>query len=155
KPKPKGLKPGIYFGLSNDAYHADPALGSTNLRKLASNPSDYWYESPFNPLKEPETTTPAKVRGQAMHCLTLEGEPAFDRLYVCGARHEPGATSSKKGAATKAANARALALGKTALPSDDFDRIVIAGAMISKNPKLAGAFQGGAPEVSVFWEHEG
>lgn len=154
-PKRKGVPPGIYFGMTNEAYHADSALGSTNLRKLANNPADYWYESTYNPLREPETVTPAKRRGQAMHALTLEGLKAFEKQYICGARHADGMTPSEKGAATKAANAKAAALGKEALPSDDYDRVMIAGAMITKNPKLASAFEGGAPEVSVFWERDG
>ncbi len=153
--KTAAIKPGIYFGMTNEAYHADPALGSTNLRKLANNPSDYWYGSPLNPNREIDKDTPARVRGRAMHVLTLEGEQPFDAEYICGARHSPDMSPSEKGAATKAANARAAASGKIALPSDDYDRIVIASAMITKNPKLKTVFQNGAPEVSVFWARDG
>lgn len=153
--KRKPFGPGIYFGMSNEDYHADPALGSTNLRKLANNPCGYWYGSPYNPTREIEKRTPARIRGDAMHKLTLEGEAMFSRYYMCGARHTDSMTASEKGTATKAANAKAAALGKESLPSDDYDRVRIAGAMISKNPKLAGAFQGGASEVSVFWERDG
>jgi hypothetical protein len=153
--KPVPTRPGIYFGMPNEAYHADPALGSTNLRKLANNPSDYWYESPLNPHRDIEKVTPARVRGAAMHTLVLEGEPAFDKLYLCGPHHSDDMSPSEKGAATKAANQKAAASGKTMLPAEDYDRIAIAGAMITKNPKLATVFTGGAPEVSVFWERDG
>ena len=141
--------------MSDEDYHADPALGSTNLRKLANNPSDYWYESPFNPHREIEKVTPARTRGKAMHKLVLEGEPAFDQLYLCGPHHSEDMSPSEKGAATKAANAKAAATGKIMLPAEDYDRIAITAAMITKNPKLKTVFQNGAPEVSVFWAADG
>lgn len=153
--KPAATKPGIYFGMTNEFYHADPALGSTNLRKLANNPSDYWWESPFNPHREIEKVTPARIRGSAMHTLVLEGETKFDQLYMCGPHHSDDMSPSEKGAATKAANAKAAATGKTMLPADDYDRIAIASTMITKNPKLATVFQNGIPEVSVFWARDG
>src|SRR4051812_1115105 len=30
----KPRAPGVYFGLSSDEYHADPSLGSTDLKRL-------------------------------------------------------------------------------------------------------------------------
>lgn len=45
--------------------------------------------------------------------------------------------------------------GKTILKPDDYDRIIIASAMIKKNPALANCFTNGVPEVSVFWEEDG
>ena len=41
--------------------------------------------------------------------------------------------------------------GQTVLSADDWARVMVASAMIQKNPELATAFQGGIPEVSVFW----
>ena len=42
--------------------------------------------------------------------------------------------------------------GETVLDGDDYDRILISGELIAENPDLAAAFEGGVPEVSVFWE---
>ena len=36
---------GIYFGLPEDEYHADQALGSTSLKMLAKGAADYWWGS--------------------------------------------------------------------------------------------------------------
>ena len=36
--KPKPLTPGVYFGLDEAAYHADPSLGSSDERRLATTP---------------------------------------------------------------------------------------------------------------------
>lgn len=152
---PKLIELGIHLGLDEDRYHADPALGSSDLRKLRRNPTSYWYESAYNPNRPADKDTPARVRGRALHKLVLEGEAAFDKLYCCGARHEEDMTPSEKAAATKATNASAAAKGLVALPAADYDRIIIASAMITMNPELKSAFTGGLPEVSVFWERDG
>lgn len=152
----KQLEPGVYLGLDEDIYHADLALGSGDMRNLLLSPCDYWWDSPLNSNPDEESDdTPAKIRGTAMHKLVLQGQAEFDRLFMCGARNDASMTPAEKGAATKAANARAAALGLTALPAQHYDRVVIAAAMITKNPKLAGAFEGGIPEVSVVWERDG
>jgi hypothetical protein len=71
------MTPGIYFGLSNEAYHADPALGSTGIKRLLSSPPDFWWQSAMNPARPEETTTPAKEFGTALHKCVLEGRDAF------------------------------------------------------------------------------
>lgn len=149
------LAPGIYFGLDEASYHADPALGSTDIRKLRRNPSSYWFSSWMNPLRPPNKGSPGRTRGSAMHKLVFEGEELFGRLYMRGAEHTEDMSSAEKGAATKEVNKRAAALGKTALPATDYDQVAIAAAMISKNPELKTVFASGAAEVSVFWQRNG
>lgn len=77
------IEPGVYFGLDADAYHADPALGSTNLKKLLTSGPDYWWNSALNPAR-PETNedTPSLLFGRAVHAMVLEGRPALDRAYM-------------------------------------------------------------------------
>lgn len=156
---PPQIPPGVYFGLDETKYHADSALGSGDVKNLLLSAPDFWWDSPMNPHREPDDDdkkgTPAQTRGKAMHKLVLEGEAAFDRLYLRGPDQDPDATPAEKGAATKAANARAAALKLTALPAADYDRTMIAGAMIMKNPKLQTVFQNGASEVSLFWIRDG
>lgn len=152
--QPKGREPGIYFGLDEDVYHADPALGSSDMRNLRLSPPDFWWGSAaLNPDWELEGNddTPARIRGRAMHKLVLEGEPGFERLFARGPKHDPEDTPAEKSAATKAAK-KDLAPGRQLLPAADYDRIAIAGAMISKNPKLKGVFEGGMSEVTVVWD---
>lgn len=150
-----GVREGIYFDLDEELYHLDPALGSSDHRKLLTSPCDYWYESPLNPNRPADKDTPAKLRGRAMHKLVLEGEAAFDAAYMRGAEHDEDMTPAQKSALTKALNLEAAKLKKLVLPADVYDRIAIASAMITKNPKLSTAFKGGAPEVSVFWTRDG
>lgn len=150
-PKPQPRDPGIYFGLDESAYHADPSLGSSNEKDLASNPSEYWWSSWMNPSRPEDKSTKAQEKGTAVHVLVLYGESEFDRRYMRGAVHSSDMTAAEKGALTKAANARAAVSGKIALQSDVYDNIAIASAMLAKNPKLATALVGGLNEVSVFW----
>lgn len=143
--------PGIYFGLAEEEYHRDPSLGSSSLKQLFHSPPSYWYGSQWNPRRKVKADTRGQVRGSAMHKLLYESVAAFDRIYVCGPRPDDSMSAAEKGALTKAANASAAKAGKTLLPADDFDQIVMAHAMITKNPRLADVFKGGAGEVSVFW----
>lgn len=146
--------PGVYFGLDEDLYHADPSLGSGDMHRVANNPADYWFGSFMNPTRPVDSSTPAQERGKAVHALVLYGEAEFDRRWVRGPDQD-GMSSGEKSASTKAANAAAAKIGKIALPAKTYDNIAIASAMMSKNPKLAGALIGGLNEVSVFWRDPG
>jgi hypothetical protein len=147
-PKREPFAPGIYFGLDEDTYHADTALGSTSMKKLAESPPDYWFSSPHNTLRREDSDTPSRIFGRAVHKFVLEGREAFERAYAPSDFN--GAT--KEG---KAESARIAAAGKTRIKRDDWERIVLSGSIIRANPAISGAFSGGAPEVSVFWERDG
>jgi hypothetical protein len=146
---------GIHIGLDETLYHEDPALGSTDMGKLAVNPCDYWYESAFNLDRPERKDTPQLERGRGMHKIVLEGHAAFTKVYMRGPVNGPEFTPSEKATRTKQANAEAAKIGKTMLPAPDFDRVTIAADLIAQNPHLAGAFTGGIPEVSIFWTRDG
>lgn len=147
--------PGIYFNLDEEEYRRDPSLGSSNLKQLFHSAPSYWHGSHMNPRRKVKADTRGQVRGSAMHKLLYESAAVFDRLYVCGPRPDDSMTAAEKGALTKAANASAARVGKTVLPADDYDQVVIAHAMITKNPKLKDVFTSGFGEVSVFWRGAG
>lgn len=138
------LADGVYFGLSDGAYHADPALGSTDLKALATAPEDWWHGSKLNPYREPKKDTPAFVFGRAVHKLVLEGRAAFDAEYR--ATLYPGNVKAGKEEREFIAS-----IGATALSLEDHTRAVEASGAIAGNPHLAASFTGGMPEVSVFW----
>ena len=140
--------PGIYFGLDEAAYHGDTALGSTSMKKLAENPPAYWYDSPYNKLRDEDTDTPARVFGRAVHKFVLEGREAFEAVYA--PTEFPGNVK-----AGKEERERIAAEGKQPLKRDDWNRIMMAGTIIRSNPAVSSAFLGGMPEVSVFWERDG
>ena len=146
--------PGIYFGMHDQEYFDDPALGSGDMRALVKEGAPgYWWQSPYNPNKADDDDKPSLVLGHAIHKLVLEGELAFDQLYV-RSPHSDEMTPAEKSAATKDLKARLKDAGRddvTVMPGDRYDRAVIASAMITRNPGLRTAFQNGAPEVSIFW----
>ncbi len=139
---------GIHFGLSDTAYHADPALGSTGLKHLVDNAPDYWWDSWMNPARPEEKETDAIKFGRAVHKCVLEGRDAFEAIYA--PTDYPG--NIKAGIAERA---EIEAQGKMPLKRDDYVRILAASSFIKANKHLADAFTGGFPEVSVFWTDDG
>ncbi|MGV2880655.1 exodeoxyribonuclease VIII [Pantoea vagans] len=72
------MKPGIYHGLSNEAYHAGPGVSKSQLDEIAINPAVYLWRrhAPVDTEK-----TGALDMGSALHCMLLEPEQ-FDRRFI-------------------------------------------------------------------------
>ena len=140
--------PGVYFGLDDATYHADLALGSTDMKMLAFSPCDYWYGSRHNPNRPEDEPTPSQVFGSAVHKHVLEGSQAFGSRYAATDHNG----STKAGKEERAAIAAA---GRIAIKREDYQRIEAAAAMICANARLREAFTGGMPEVSIFWDAGG
>ena len=138
------LRRGIYFDLPEDEYHADAALGSTDLRRLLASGPDYWWQSSLNPNQPEHKSSPSLEFGRALHKLVLEGHQAFSVRFV--RRPDNLVRLDAKAKEVLCPN------GEAVLDGDDFDRIMISGELIARNPDLAAAFEGGVPEVSVFWD---
>lgn len=133
---------GIYFDLDEHAYHADTALGSTDIKNLLKSGPDYWWNSSHNP-KHTDQPTPQQQYGRALHLLVLEGQQIFQARYV----RRPDDLK----VLTAKAKQELCPNGEVVLDEEDYDRILIANSLIAQNPDLAAAFEGGMPEVSVFW----
>jgi hypothetical protein len=145
---PDPFPDGLYFGMEAAAYHADTALGSGDMKRLAANPVAWWYGSKLNPRRPADRDTPAMRFGRAVHCMVIEGRAAFERQYA--PTEYPGNVK-----AGKDERAVIAARGQEALAREDYDRALIAGTYIKSDPELAKAFHGGAGEVSVFWTENG
>jgi hypothetical protein len=133
---------GIHFGLDEEQYHRDSALGSSDLRALRRG-------------AKLQIKTKATTVGSAMHTCVLEGRDKFRRLYMRRPDDTPEASSADKSAITRKANKDAAALGKIALHGDEYDLIETCAQVIDDHPDLSGALKGAATEVSVFWERDG
>lgn len=143
------LGPGVYFNLDETIYHQDRAVGSTDIRRILRSAPDFWWHSALNPLRPTvDTATTFQIFGRAVHTCILEGVTAFTAKYA--PTSFSGATKAGKDERAKIADE-----GKTPLKLDEYDRIVVAEAMIRANPHLADAFSNGRSEVSVFWEADG
>ena len=72
------MKPGIYHGLSNEAYHSGPGVSKSQLDDIARDPAIYVWRrnAPVDTDK-----TAALDMGSALHCLLLEPD-LFDKRYI-------------------------------------------------------------------------
>jgi hypothetical protein len=187
---PAVREPGVYFGLPSADYHADPSLGSSDVKRLLQAPAVYWWHSHMNPDRPSSPDTVAMLKGRALHKLVLEGEEALGKAFAeepspagypgclatlddlkakCRELGEPvSGTKAELAKRIKAkdsniivfdevlATFRAMAErdGLEILKPDVMREVRQAAASITLNPHLARAFQGGIPEVSVFWVDE-
>ncbi|HBE5423774.1 TPA: PD-(D/E)XK nuclease-like domain-containing protein [Escherichia coli] len=72
------MKPGIYFDISNEDYHAGDGVSKSQLDMVAKNPALLkWVQA----APEDEEKKSALDIGTALHCLLLEpGE--FDKRFI-------------------------------------------------------------------------
>ncbi len=130
--QPEGMKPGIYFNMPNEAYHADPALSHSGMVKLLISELDYWIESPLNPDRE-EWRKPK--RGSAMwygsmrHMLLLERARFWREFRIVGQTHKHGFEW---------------------LTKEEYREIKRSVDEILAVPDAAIHFEDGFPEVSIF-----
>jgi PDDEXK-like domain of unknown function (DUF3799) len=144
------LPDGIYLGLDEATYHADPALGSSNLRNLIKGANIYWYDSPLNPNRQPDKITDAKIFGKGMHKLLLEGSAPFQAIYVRRPDDDEDASSADKTALTKAAK-KNLQDHQFLLKGAEYDFIRAVKGIIDNDPELTGCLDNALTEVSTFW----
>jgi hypothetical protein len=136
-----GYTPGIYDGVSNAAYHADPALGSTSLKTLATKtPAHYKHD------QEHPKSSDAFNLGTAAHSLILEGD--VSQFVVVDA-----ANWLTKDA--KAAKVDALASGKVPLLTKELDQVKAMHDSVTRHPVARKLFTGHRAEASVFWDEDG
>lgn len=69
--------PGIYFGMPDDEYHADDALGSSRIKAIAVDP----FEAQFDHLYGEDKDTDAMIFGSALHARLLEGRAAMEAKF--------------------------------------------------------------------------
>ena len=150
--KHPSLPDGIYIGLPDDRYHADTALGSSNIRDLFKGANLFWHKSPMNPKKKKDgNPTPSKILGKATHKLLLEGKGPFEAIYVRGPYgDDDDLTPAEKSALTKAAKGK-LKEGQELLAQVDYDFVVGCKGIIDSDPELQGCLDNALTEVSIFW----
>jgi PDDEXK-like domain of unknown function (DUF3799) len=134
-------KPGIYDGISNADYHANPALGSTSLKTLATRtPAHYQWE------KAHPRNTDAFTLGTAVHSLILEDDAS---------NIVPVAADNWLTKAAKEAKAEALAEGKQPLLTKEWLQVLVMRDAVMAHPIARDAFTDHRAEASVFWKEDG
>ena len=68
--------------LTNEEYHADPAISASHLKAVMQSPYHYWsrYLNPKRPIMEP---TSAMRLGSLAHCAVLEPDELSKRYSTC------------------------------------------------------------------------
>jgi hypothetical protein len=133
--------PGIYKGISNADYHADPALGSTSLKTLALRTPAHWKWESEHPVHKD-----AYDIGTAAHSLILEDDTS--QLVIVEA-------DDWKLKASQIAKANTRANGKIALLPKEMALVKAMRDSVMAHPLARNAFTGHRAEESVFWEEEG
>ena len=139
---------GIYFNMPEDEYHAQEGLSSTGIKELLQSPSNFWFNSVYNPLYVPKKTNFLED-GKMFHCLYLEGEEVFNDRYIV----IPDYITNK--------NSRVYdnwqkfeANGRLPISFEKYNHIITHAEYV--NQWLApNIFKDGFPEVSIFWEQDG
>ncbi|MGI4850761.1 MAG: PD-(D/E)XK nuclease-like domain-containing protein [Janthinobacterium lividum] len=124
--------------MTNEDYHAHPALSSTGARTLVKEcPAVYQYERQHGRHSE------AFDIGSAVHLLVLEPHLFDARVVACG----PDFTTKD----AKAKRAAAYADGLIPLRDGDMETVRNMRAALQADPMAAAAFTGGSAEQSLFW----
>lgn len=163
-PQPFGIQPGIYFNLSNEAYHSDPAIGNSNIKDLLVSPLKYWRNSPLNPKRKWKETK-SKTIGTALHCYLMEREKFWQEYVVLPALNvdsEFYLTESvkedflKNFAIRKTKDAKTFEYigSKTKLSESEFEEIKEMVEYFESLPTAGELFKDGYMEVSIFWRDE-
>lgn len=148
----KITKPGVYYDITNEAYHGDccdaPSLSSSGARALIEEcPAAFWWNSYLNPDYEPENKKVFDL-GTAAHTALLEPETWEGRIVVIDA-------ANYQTKAAKEARDAAWAAGKTPLLADQRDAIAAMRDALMAHPLASKAWQQGHAESSYFWHPEG
>ncbi len=135
------FEPGIYPGVTNADYHADPALGSTSLKTLATRtPAHYQHDKAHPKFSD------AFDFGTVAHSLILEGDESG--VVVVD-------VEAKRGKVwTEPAEAAVLA-GKIALTSREWVQVKAMRNSVMRHPLAGALFTGHKAEQSIFWEEDG
>jgi hypothetical protein len=137
----KNFEPGIYAGVENSVYHADPALGSTSLKTLATRTPAHYQHDKAHPK-----SSAAFDLGTAAHSLILEQDESG--VVVID-------VEAKRGKAwTEPADA-AEAAGKIALTTKEWTQVKAMRDSVMRHPRARELFNGHEAEQSVFWEEDG
>jgi len=128
--------------LSNEEYHADPAVSASHLHQVARSGQHYWARY-VDPNRQPVKPTAAMTTGSLVHCAVLEP----DEL-----RHRYGIAPDRRTKSGKEAAAEMQANGIEPVSEAD---MLLAGNMaraVRHHPYAAELLSAGKPETSIWWD---
>lgn len=141
---------GIYFNLSEDEYFAEPRLSSSEIKLILDSPTEFWFKSNFNPLKQ-EKENKFMAAGKAYHAYFLDRKGFFGKYKVIPAEIESLNKNSKDFILWK--NLQTLPF----ISHEEFKKMETIGKYLEQKGQLFynDVLKNGFPEVSILWEYNG
>lgn len=137
---------GIYYAMSNEAYHSGPGVSKSGLDLIAVNPSAYiWHkQAPVDYL-----ALQALDLGSALHCALLE-PTEFEKRFIVAPEFNRRATAGRE--AESEFLAQAYADGMTPLTHEDAAKLRIMKDSVMAHPVARLIFEAqGHNEASIYW----
>lgn len=141
--------PGLYFDISNEAYHAGPGVSKSQLDDIAINPAVYQWRKRAPQDKE---KLQALDMGTALHCILLEPED-FDLRFIKAPPFNRRTTAGKEAEAAFLDDCRHT--GKTVLDHEDHRKLLLMRDSTFAHPAARWLLEAdGHQEASIYWDDE-
>ncbi|CAD6036465.1 PD-(D/E)XK nuclease-like domain-containing protein [Escherichia coli] len=141
------IEPGIYYGISNENYHAGPGVSKSQLDDIADTPALYLWRK-----NAPVDTTKTKTLdlGTAFHCRVLEPEE-FSNRFIVAPEFNRRTTAGKE--EEKAFLMECASTGKTVITAEEGRKIELMYQSVMALPLGQWLVESaGYAESSVYWE---
>ncbi|EER4802873.1 exodeoxyribonuclease VIII [Escherichia coli] len=141
------IEPGIYYGISNENYHAGPGVSKSQLDDIADTPALYLWRK-----NAPVDTTKTKTLdlGTAFHCRVLEPEE-FSNRFIVAPEFNRRTNSGKE--EEKAFLRECASTGKTVITAEEGRKIELMYQSVMALPLGQWLVESaGHAESSIYWE---
>lgn len=136
------MKPGIYYDISNEAYHSGPGLNASTIKALArATPARAKWQ-----MDHPSEPSANMLLGTLVHSAVLEPETMDQYAVIEG----DGRTK-----AVKDAKAAAQEAGQAVVTRAQMDTAMRLQERAHAHPVLGELLSAGAPEVSIYADQSG
>ncbi|EMD8583913.1 exodeoxyribonuclease VIII [Escherichia coli] len=141
------IEPGIYYGISNENYHAGPGVSKSQLDDIADTPAQYLWRK-----NAPVDTTKTKTLdlGTAFHCRVLEPEE-FSNRFIVAPEFNRRTNAGKE--EEKAFLMKCASTGKTVITAEESRKIELMYQSVMALPLGQWLVESaGHAESSIYWE---
>ena len=141
------IEPGIYYGISNENYHAGPGVSKSQLDDIADTPALYLWRK-----NAPVDTTKTKTLdlGTAFHCRVLEPEE-FSNRFIVAPEFNRRTNAGKE--EEKAFLMECASTGKTVITAEEGRKIELMYQSVMALPLGQWLVESaGHAESSIYWE---
>ncbi|HHH6702678.1 TPA: exodeoxyribonuclease VIII [Escherichia coli] len=141
------IEPGIYYGISNENYHAGPGVSKSQLDDIADTPALYLWRK-----NAPVDTTKTKTLdlGTAFHCRVLEPEE-FSNRFIIAPEFNRRTNAGKE--EEKAFLMECASTGKTVITAEEGRKIELMYQSVMALPLGQWLVESaGHAESSIYWE---